>query len=163
MLAYFVSLLIVAAIVGVLSFSKEDAFTTVSLRKIANIMNDFRAYPNKLMWRQVCNLNDKNHPLIFFHQRKAGGTSIRDSLYQVSNRNKLSNYIVCYSKIVLDCDVYELPVKKLYAVYGGHFHWNSLSYLNRFRPPSGSDFNFSCITNFREPVIYVFGSLVQTN
>ena len=151
-LAYSSSLLIVAAIAGVLSFSKEDAFTTVSLRKIANIMNDFLAYPNKLMWRQVCNLNDKNHPLIFFHQRKAGGTSIRDSLYQVSIRNNLSNYIVCYSKHAYDCDMYELPVTQLYSIYGGHFHWNSLRYLNRFHPFNGSDFNFSCFTNFREPV-----------
>jgi len=152
MLAYSTLLLIIAAVSGVVSFSKEDVFTTASHWKIANMMNDFRAYPNKLMWRQVCDLNDKNHPLIFFHQRKAGGTSIRDSLYQVSNRNNLSNYIVCYSERVHDCDVYELPVTKLYSIYGGHFHWNSLSYLNRFRPRNGLAFNFSCITNFREPV-----------
>ena len=150
-LAYSSSLLIVAAIAGVLSFSEEDAFTTASHRKIANIMNDFRAYPNELMWRQVCNLNNKNHPLIFFHQRKAGGTSIRDSLFEVSKQNNLSHYIVCYTERH-NCDVFELPVKKLFAIYGGHFHWNSLRYLNRFRPSNGSDFNFSCITNFREPV-----------
>lgn len=149
-LAYSSSLLI-AAIAGVLSFSKEDAFTTASHRKITNIMNGFRAYPNELMWRQVCDINNKNHPLIFFHQRKAGGTSIRDTLFQVSRQNNLSHYIVCYSERH-NCDVIELPVKKLFSIYGGHFHWNSLRYLNRFRPSNGSDFNFSCITNFREPV-----------
>ena len=151
MLAYSASLLIIAIIAGALSFSEEDIFTTASHTKIANTMDDFRAYPNELMWRQVRDLNDKNHPLIFFHQRKAGGTSIRDTLYEVSKRNNLSDYIVCYTERH-KCDVFELPVTKLYTIYGGHFHWNSLSYLNRFRPSNGSDFNFSCITNFREPV-----------
>ena len=132
MLAYSASLLIIAAIAGALSFSEEDDFTFASHTKIANIMDDFRAYPNELMWRQVRDLNDKNHPLIFFHQRKAGGTSIRDSLYKVSKRNKLSNYIVCFSKHAHDCDMYELPVTQLYSIYGGHFHWNSLRYFNRF-------------------------------
>ena len=152
MLAYSASLLIIAAIAGALSFSEEDDFTFASHTEIANMMDDFRAYPNELMWRQVRDLNDKNHPLIFFHQRKAGGTSIRDSLYKVSKHNKLSNYIVCFSKHVHDCDMYELPVTQLYSIYGGHFHWNSLRYLNRFHLSNGSDFNFSCITNFREPV-----------
>jgi len=59
MLAYSASLLIIAAIAGALSFSEEDDFTFASHTKIENIMDDFRAYPNELMWRQVRDLNDK--------------------------------------------------------------------------------------------------------
>ena len=65
MLAYFVSLLIVAAIAGVLSFSKEDAFTAVSHRKIANIMNDFRAYAAAVLpFSAVCSFDPT---FSFFH------------------------------------------------------------------------------------------------
>ena len=157
MQAYYVSLFIIAvlALTAAVSFNRDttDIFTSASRREITNIMNDFLSYPNELMWKQVNDLNDRNHPLIFFHQRKAGGTSIRDILYQVSKRNQLSHYVVCYSD-TKNCDVFELPVKQLYSVYGGHFQWNSLRNLNRFRPTNGSDFNFSCITNFREPVSF---------
>ena len=121
----------------------DDLLNSVFVR---NEINKFFHYPNKIMWKVVDNVNP-NYPFIFFHQRKAGGTSIRHGLMMDANYTQLSHYIICYS--TTNCDDYHLPKKK-FAIYAGHFQWNSLMELNRLHV--NKVLNFSCTTNFREPI-----------
>ena len=99
-------------------------------------------------------------PMVFFHQRKAGGTSIRLLLDNICNASKLKCYIICHRGI--SCDTYTLPTKRTSAgaVYAGHIPWGEPQ--NKFerywRRPSS---NFSCATNYREPVSRVVSCLAH--
>ena len=114
---------------------------------VQNEIKTFIQYPNEIMWKRVDHI-DEDNPFVFFHQRKAGGTSIRHGLMIDSKNKHLSNYIMCYSITI--CDDYHLPNDKKYAIYAGHFPWNSLIDLNRLHV--NNVLNFSCTTNFREPI-----------
>lgn len=115
--------------------------------RILQIIRDFEAYPGDLIWQSVDAISI-NEPFIFFHQRTAGGSSIRKSLLDTSQSLNLSHFIICYSPAKL-CDQYHFPKQPPYAVYAGHFQWNYLMDLNRLHH---SNLKFSCMTNFREPV-----------
>jgi hypothetical protein len=61
-------------------------------------------------------------PMVFFHQRKAGGSSIRAVLHGLCTDAKLHCFIICYGGV--DCDTYSLPASgSRSAVYAGHIPW----------------------------------------
>ena len=61
-------------------------------------------------------------PMVFFHQRKAGGSSIRAVLHGLCTDANLHCFIICYDGI--NCDTYTLPTKgSPSAVYAGHIPW----------------------------------------
>ena len=105
------------------------------------------------------------YPFIFFHQRKAGGTSVRETLKEAGNLTKLNTYVIC--SVDQTCDHYSIPIRGVHAVYAGHIPWGEVYKFNRFGPEHNRD-KFSCLTNFREPVSrliscveYRFQSIVQ--
>ena len=80
-------------------------------------------------------------PLVFMHQSRAGGTTIRKLLFNASHSAGLKAHIPCSGGV--DCHSFS-KVKKA-AVYGGHFCWHELmGHL-------GANTKASCLTNFREP------------
>ena len=87
-------------------------------------------------------------PFIFFHQRKAGGSSIRDTLKRAADTNQYDPFVPCYGH---SCDIYQLPTHKPYGLYAGHFPWGSQYVFDRLGGTHNRD-KFSCLTNFREPV-----------
>jgi len=136
-------------IVGVKSVPNAHALSRLGSNRdrILQIIRDFEAYPSDLIWQSVDVISTKE-PFIFFHQRTAGGSSIRKSLLDASLSSNLSHFIICYSPAKL-CDQYHFPKQPPYAVYAGHFQWNYLMDLNRLHH---STLKFSCMTNFRDPV-----------
>jgi hypothetical protein len=98
-------------------------------------------------WKAVDEISAES-PLIMFHQRKAGGSSIRITLHFASLLLGLPTYISCYTK---PCDAYHVDYDEPYAIYAGHYAWGLQNRLAKFSTSMRSS-QFSCITNFRHPV-----------
>ncbi|CAE7285105.1 rlmN, partial [Symbiodinium microadriaticum] len=81
-------------------------------------------------------------PLVFMHQHRAGGTTMRKLLYNQSVNMKLSPHIMCSGGV--SCREFKNNDAKA-AVYGGQFCWRELM-------DSLPEKKVSCLTNFREPV-----------
>jgi len=65
----------------------------------------------------------QNRPFIFFHQRKAGGSTFRQFLYDAAQQLKLSNWIPSCRFGGIPCAVIALPTHAKFSVYGGHFRY----------------------------------------
>ncbi|KAJ1398775.1 hypothetical protein B484DRAFT_252798 [Ochromonadaceae sp. CCMP2298] len=91
-------------------------------------------------------------PFIFFHQRKAAGSSLRTSLHEAADRMNVSHYMPCKDNV--SCDTYTFPMNARFAVNAGHFPWSETNKLARHNKYAGLQrrHNFTCLTNFREPV-----------
>ena len=87
-------------------------------------------------------------PLIMFHQRKSGGSSIRITMHFASIMLGIPAYISCYTQ---PCDAYHIEYEQPYAVYAGHYPWGIQNRLSRFQKSMRSS-HFSCITNYRHPM-----------
>jgi len=87
----------------------------------------------------------KKRPLLFMHQAKSGGTSLREVLYQTSRHHGLSAFIPCNGRV--HCQKFDINGETA-AVYGGHFCWKATT-NNLYRHGVRQ---FSCVTIFREPV-----------
>ena len=104
-------------------------------------------------------------PFIFFHQRKAGGSSIRATLHAGAKKKNLKSYIPCLSsEKKLRCDTYTLPekltAKNAAVIYGGHIPWGEpQNKYERFLHDEAGSREFSCATNFREPLSRVASCL----
>jgi len=110
-------------------------------------------------------------PFIFFHLRKAGGSSFRRWVYAASQNQQLTSYIPCYpypyEKLAIpriSCESYFFPYRKTnakqYHVFGGHLYYPSLQkyfYMARhdrssiLHDPSDDAIKFSCFIMFRAP------------
>ena len=84
----------------------------------------------------------EQHPFVFFHLRKAGGSQLKYNLVQAGARLNVSTFFPCYGKI--PCETYApYPVRRRrnpgtdegdavrsvrykYAIFGGHFPWPSV-------------------------------------
>jgi hypothetical protein len=99
------------------------------------------------MWSPIERIT-VGHPLVFFHQRKAGGSSVRIQLNDYATHRKLHSYIACFRGAT--CDIYSMPQSKFYSIYGGHFYWGSQNVFTR--KGLDSRLKFSCFTNIREPM-----------
>jgi len=94
-------------------------------------------------------------PLVFIHQRKAGGTSLRGILAGISKDLHLPYRIMCVNA---DCDTYSYGSSEA-AVYGGHVAWLEVSrtFAQRGQYDSTGIWRegvkqLSCMTNFRHPL-----------
>ena len=111
-----------------------------------------------------------DEPFIFFHQRKAGGSTMREQLFEAANKTEV--FIPCYKRntdgiidenIQISCETYHTPTNmnpKPPTIYGGHLYYTSfiktiqLSHLplEEFAKPKFTlpQPNFTCFTVFRE-------------
>jgi len=93
-------------------------------------------------------------PVILFHQRKAGGSSLRRAMLHSARALNQSYFIPCYPPV--PCDTYSFKNNRA-AIYAGHFSISEVKHLLR-HVPMESEFNhrqkhnFTCLTNFREPM-----------
>ena len=124
---------------------------------ILNYNSDFPEYPD--------NPSEKN-PFMFFHQRKAGGTTIRRALTMATNELNITLTFIPCKTLGVECQTYYTPSStdfKGRIVYGGHLFYNpfiktlSLHHSsanddvggNLMSPPEPK---FTCLTIFREPI-----------
>ena len=87
-----------------------------------------------------------DRPFIFIHQRKCGGSSVRDAIFRGAAALGLKNdttFIPCYHNV--SCRVMEPApaLKSTQAVLAGHFNWYTAV-------PDNKD--FACLTTARHPV-----------
>ena len=129
--------------------TNNDYNEIIESQLVKESLENFYSYPNDLMWSKYENIRI-NNPFIFFHQRKSGGTSIRSGLYKASLHNNLTNFILCTTPKV-PCAHTHFPLIRgsKYHVYAGHFKWN---YIEDFNLYHSNKFQFTCTTNFREPI-----------
>jgi hypothetical protein len=121
-------------------------FSTYELEKLNQMVAEFRNIPGDKIWAPVEDVS-KRHPFFFFHQRKAGGSSIRNSLHDVSRSNPaLTSAII---GIDTNADMYTIPRDRPRAIYGGHYKWGAQHDLAMFHKSLRA--NYSCTSNFRMP------------
>lgn len=120
------------------SASQSQMFTELDpvMRMIGNFLRLPYPEPNQQI--------RMNRPLIFMHQAKSGGTSLRELLYNASMRKGWKPYIQCYGAV--GCQDFQAPKTKA-AVYAGHFCWDEFAQNLHHRGVN----EFSCVTNFRKP------------
>ena len=93
----------------------------------------------------------ETRPLVFMHQHRAGGTTLRKLLYNTSLSLKMKPHIQCSGGV--DCRAFKNQVTDA-SVYGGQFCWREMM-------TSLSGKQVSCLTNFREPVARITSCYMQ--
>jgi hypothetical protein len=117
-------------------------------------LSAFTSVNNNEMWKPV--IISEELPLIFFHQRKAGGDSLRRSMSNAAKRKGFSAFFPCYNDV--PCDMFEnIPDDRPYAMYGSHFTWGEQAKLEIFGQNRRN--NYTCVTNFRDPISRVISCL----
>mmetsp|Transcript_85668 Transcript_85668/g.156038 ORF Transcript_85668/g.156038 Transcript_85668/m.156038 type:complete len:420 (+) Transcript_85668:53-1312(+) len=101
------------------------------------------------------------HPFIFFHLRKAGGTTVRRQLASAAAQLRVRSFVACEGNV--PCETYD-PPQDLHAydghdiaMFGGHLYFPSVAkslYLSqiagaRVKP---ADLQFDCLVLVRKPV-----------
>lgn len=122
-------------------------FSSYELNEFNAVVTSFLNTPTSQMWTPVDSISE-DKPFIFYHQRKAGGTSIRGTLAETAHKENFTTYIPCYPPVA--CDTFSFPYNKKYALYAGHFQWGSLDESARMNSTFRS--GMSCASNFREPI-----------
>lgn len=120
-------------------------FTDSELETLHEVVTEFLLYPNEQLWKPVGEVSIER-PFILFHQRKAGGSSLRATLERAGKILELPYFIPCAG---INCDLYTFPYSSKYAIYAGHFKWGTQGDFARFNTSHRSE--FSCATNFRHP------------
>ena len=98
-------------------------FSSYELNEFNAVVTSFLNTPTSQMWTPVDSISE-DKPFIFYHQRKAGGTSIRGTLAETAHKENFTTYIPCYPPVA--CDTFSFPYNKKYALYACHFQWGSL-------------------------------------
>lgn len=95
-------------------------------------------------------------PLIFHHQRKTGGSSLRIALKAAAAAANLTTFVTCYAGV--SCDSYTFGNASA-ALYAGHLGWGERRNLARTGSLdvrtarwSTPQQRASCLTLFREPI-----------
>lgn len=123
-------------------------FNEEELKTLDNLAFSFLHQPHDKLWPVVPQIS-QYYPLIFFHQRKAGGSSLRESLHEASQAVKMTSYIPCYDDI--PCVNFAIDKNAVdRAVYGGHFSWGDQAMLALHHRAYRS--YFTCFTNYRHPI-----------
>ena len=138
---------------------------------ITQSISEYMSIPNEDMFAPVLEVSP-TRPFVFHHIQKAGGTSLRATLYGAAKNLKLTTYIPCYDGV--SCHTSSFPDQQAIiashpklsaaeaqhmldsiAVYGGHF-----SAYNVTERSIGSRKvqSVSCMTNLRDPVDRVVSS-----
>jgi hypothetical protein len=99
-------------------------------------------------------------PFIFFHQRKAGGSTMREQLARAAHAHKLQTRMPCEAST--PCATYHLPFRwtprgRNAAVYAGHLYFADAGRGLRQRTRSAASYEvpparFSCVTIMRQPL-----------
>jgi hypothetical protein len=122
---------------------------------IDQIISNFVSFPDEEMWSPI-KVISPNEPLIFFYQRKSGGTSIRTQLRVAAAAANLTCYVPCQAGV--PCEVYSFPPDRNdISIYTGHFNWGVQNVLERFG--RGRRRQYSCMTNMREPISRIISCL----
>ena len=151
----------IKALIGI---GNGSALETAQSR-LKSIVAEFMAIPNEQVWRREHEISPE-HPYFFFHARKAGGSTLRGTLYVAAKELNLPAYIIC--EIGNDgqrvpCDSYDIPNDQLFSIYAGHLQWGVQKRIERARNKHMQssedrliggklDDDLSCVTNLREPV-----------
>ena len=118
----------------------------------------------KLPQAYKAQLPSKDVPFIFFHQRKAGGTTMSSQIFKAAQNISLPVFIPCFAGI--PCETYQPPqttnFSKIPAIYGGHLYYSGLmrtltlhhnnnrhgntATLKKYEP------QYTCFTSFRSPI-----------
>jgi hypothetical protein len=152
-------------------FAKTGAYPplksdSANNQKLKHTISEYLSYPDHGLLNPV-QISD-SEPFLFIHQRKTGGTDIREKLFSAAVKSGLSKNIACFT---IDCDTchivrhdditrynistatWDKPPSPTYAVNVGHFPWAE---TYNFRRHSDLDIyvdrKFSCATVFRNPV-----------
>lgn len=124
-------------------------------KSLPEILKKYSNVPVNCIWRKRV-YPSGSHPFHLFHQRKAGGSSLRTSLNNAADKLHLSRFIPMLNGV--PGTTFEIPPKKRYAITAGHFSWSSsISVLSHNSSLAANDplcyrDDFSCLTNFREPI-----------
>jgi hypothetical protein len=135
------------------SFGKADLlqFDKLPFIEMLEDMNKaFLEVPNEVMWSDIPYVAP-DYPFFFFHQRKSGGTVVRYELAEMARRSNLGVFIPCVNNV--NCDTYKIPHGlSRTSIYGGHFKWGVQDEIARADFGNHNVTQFSCTTNFREPL-----------
>ena len=153
-LALSLALAVLSTVTCALDISKSEE------KALAACVDDFMAYPDKMMWAPQPKISPR-HPFIFFHQRKAGGSSVKQTLFQAAQKIGLQVFIPCAGGV--PCGTYnfnhrpgiayngkKIPVSREVSLFAGHFTWGEQFALARYN--GERETNFACTTNYREPI-----------
>ena len=125
------------------------------------------------MAKRIAQAPSPSRPFVFFHQRKAGGTTMRSLIATTAQKLGLHFFLPCFARV--SCETYEPPqgksdMVKQVSVLGGHLYWPALEKsleINKVidshwkiqqpgkegaSPSSYARAPFDCFTSFREPV-----------
>ena len=95
-------------------------------------------------------------PFVFFHQRKAAGSSMRWVIVQAARKFNATYFVPCYNGT--PCLTFAPPSdgRATQTLFAAHFYWPAVGRALRMAQHPGAhygaDAQFSCFTNFREPV-----------
>lgn len=67
----------------------------------------------------------ENHPFVFFHLRKAAGSTVRKQLDTYAHNHSKRSYVACFSA---PCETYAPPQEhrdEFFSIYGGHYSYPS--------------------------------------
>ncbi len=139
-------LVVLLLIMASTSISDMDFENDVLKSEKDLLLSKYANYPNELIWN-LKNVTE-DHPLLFLHQRKAGGSSLRRTLQLASNPLNLTYFLPCHGR---SCGIYQVPenITNQFAIYGGHFSSSNMPNMTKLVE---SNTSHSCLTNFREPV-----------
>ena len=149
-----------------------DLFRSHERAVLEDIVARYMAVPAESLYTPATNISIET-PYIFFHQRKAAGSTLRTELKEAAIKLKLPYYIACHSGV--PCDLYTLPHDRRYAIYAMHIEWGSHRVLatnnhtvqhmitnqetGEVDHHSKHFSDFSCLSNFRDPVSRVISCL----
>ena len=93
-----------------------------------------------------------DRPFIYIHQRKCGGSSVRDAVFSGAAALGLndSTFIPCYQGVECMTMEPDMAAMSTATVLAGHFNWYTVI-------PDDKD--FACLTTFRHPVNRVVSCL----
>eukprot|EP00472_Partenskyella_glossopodia_P004457 CAMPEP_0197516460 /NCGR_PEP_ID=MMETSP1318-20131121/1334_1 /TAXON_ID=552666 /ORGANISM="Partenskyella glossopodia, Strain RCC365" /LENGTH=324 /DNA_ID=CAMNT_0043065215 /DNA_START=380 /DNA_END=1354 /DNA_ORIENTATION=+ len=100
-----------------------------------------------------------SEPFVFFHVRKAGGSTLRSALYNASVDLQINNHIPCHGD--LDCETYSPPKRVINqekaAILAGHFYWPEVymygrSYDGPYQVNAAGRTPFRCVVQMRKTI-----------
>ena len=115
-----------------------DLFHPHERAVLERIVSSYKAVQVEGIYTPAVNISIET-PYIFFHQRKAGGQSLRYELEKAAKKLELPYYIACQNHV--GCDLYTLPTSPRYAIYGMHLEWGTHKTLVNGQPSGDQSTN----------------------
>ena len=98
-----------------------------------------------------------NVPFVFFHQRKCGGSTLRQLTSRGARAHHLPAFIPCLNTPCVPFA--EVPISQRHkAVYASHFNWVHITNMMYFKSNGNHDWDhpihtpYPCMVNIREPI-----------